>query len=128
MNSKEQVRKIISAIEEEHKMSMQEISKGMGYGPNYISDSLTPTGKVSDRFIKKLEEYQNKLKQKAPDVPDVDAFMATEIIKIEATLAVIVEILAEQEAARMNVPVTKLLSAFDKAIEDKEQLMRKQKR
>lgn len=52
MLSKEAFRLIVNATALKTGKSQEELALGMGYGKNYISEVLSPTGKLTDKFIK----------------------------------------------------------------------------
>lgn len=59
MISKEAFRLIVTATAAKTGMSQEEMALDMGYGKNYISDILSPSGKVSAKFIKAFQSHFN---------------------------------------------------------------------
>lgn len=55
MLSKEAFRLIVNATALKTGKSQEELALGMGYGKNYISEVLSPTGKLTDKFIKAFQ-------------------------------------------------------------------------
>jgi len=51
MISKEAFKLIVAGISLKTGLNQEELALGMGYGKNYISDILSPTGKLTDKFI-----------------------------------------------------------------------------
>lgn len=59
MISKEAFRLIVTTTGARTGLSQEEMAIDMGYGKNYISDMLTPTGKVSEKFINAFNRHFN---------------------------------------------------------------------
>lgn len=57
MDSKDRLKKLLERIESETGKDAQGIALDMKYSKYYISDMLTPTGKVSEKFLIKLEDH-----------------------------------------------------------------------
>lgn len=55
MISKDQLRELIDHILSDTGKTQEEIALGLGYGKNYISEMLSPTGKVSTKFVNSLK-------------------------------------------------------------------------
>jgi hypothetical protein len=54
MISKEKFRELVESTGRRLNMSQEEIAIDLGYGKNYISESLTPTGTLSKKLIDKF--------------------------------------------------------------------------
>lgn len=63
MISKEAFKLIVSATALKTGKSQEELALGMGYGKNYISDILSPTGKLTDKFIKAFQLAYNPISE-----------------------------------------------------------------
>lgn len=59
MISKEAFRLIVTATAAKTGLSQEEMALDMGYGKNYISDMLTPSGKVTEKFVKAFQSHFN---------------------------------------------------------------------
>lgn len=57
MISKEAFRLIVTGTAAKTGMSQEEMALDMGYGKNYISDILSPSGKVSAKFVKAFQAH-----------------------------------------------------------------------
>lgn len=59
MISKEAFRLIVTATAAKTGMSQEEMALDMGYGKNYISDILSPSGKLTAKFVKAFQLHFN---------------------------------------------------------------------
>lgn len=59
MISKEAFKLIVAATGLKVGLNQEEMALGMGYGKNYISDILSPTGKLTDKFVKAFQNQYN---------------------------------------------------------------------
>lgn len=68
MISKEVFKLIVVSTTMKTGLNQEELALGMGYGKNYISDILSPTGKLTDKFVKAFQNHYNSenTKSEAP--------------------------------------------------------------
>ena len=59
MISKEAFKLLVAATGLKVGLNQEELALGMGYGKNYISDILSPTGKLTDKFVKAFQNHYN---------------------------------------------------------------------
>lgn len=59
MISKEAFKLIVISTSLKTGLNQEELALGMGYGKNYISDILSPTGKLTDKFINAFQVQYN---------------------------------------------------------------------
>lgn len=59
MISKEMFKLIVVSTTLKTGLNQEELAIGMGYGKNYISDILSPTGKLTDKFVKAFQNHYN---------------------------------------------------------------------
>lgn len=60
MISKKELKTLIEAIAFDTSQTQEQIAIGMGYGKNYISEMLSPTGKITSKFITALKSKYPK--------------------------------------------------------------------
>lgn len=61
MNSKEHIRKLVEHIQNLTGKTQEAIAIDMGYGKNYISEILSPSGRPSKKFLNTLHSYVVKI-------------------------------------------------------------------
>lgn len=70
MESKEQLKNIINIVSDRSGLSQEKLAERLGYGKTYISEMLSPRGKVTSKFIRvfrnQFAEYlENPKKQES---------------------------------------------------------------
>lgn len=117
------INRIRAGILNEKEATDEAISKKAGYGEGYIAQTRS-RGKASQKLMNILQlTYKNELQNATQNqaIKDVDSFLINKIIKQDAMLETILEVLAEQEASRTSQPITKLLSEYRKAIANRQE-------
>lgn len=61
MMSKEDLKLLLDFIKKQEGMSPTDIAVDMGYKKNYISEMLSPTGKITDKFITRIKWHFHAL-------------------------------------------------------------------
>lgn len=125
MLSKEQVRSLIDLIVKKTKKTQEVIAEELGYSANYISDVLSPSGKVTKKFVDKLnKEYSDLLEN-----PNITKFKAepielmrqheARIIRIESAIEVLGELFAELKYDANGIAISQTLTALNNEIKDR---------
>lgn len=125
MLSKQKVRDLIDLVVKHTKKTQEVIAVEMGYSKNYISDMLSPTGKVTEKFIKALKKDYSDLLEN-PNSPKFE-FDEKEllrrhhsrIIRIEATLEVLGEKFAELKYDATGKAISQTLTELENEIKDR---------
>lgn len=66
--SKETLKQLLEFLNKQTGKSPTDVASEMGYKKNYISEMLTPKGKVSDKFLNSFKiRYQNILENRKND-------------------------------------------------------------
>jgi len=93
MISKEAFKLILAITTTKTGKSQEELALGMGYGKNYISDVLSPTGKLTDKFVNAFQKHYNitsentKNEDTALTRTEVSELIKTNLLQAEALLA-----------------------------------------
>jgi hypothetical protein len=61
MDSKEELRALVDRVAAATGKTQEELATEMGYGGTYISESLTPTGKVSSKFLTAFRKHYSEV-------------------------------------------------------------------
>lgn len=69
MNSKEHIRKLVEHIQDLTGKTQEAIAIDMGYGKNYISEILSPSGRPSTKFLNTLHNYVVKIEGSCSENP-----------------------------------------------------------
>lgn len=69
MNSKEHIRKLVEHIQDLTGKTQEAIAIDMGYGKNYISEILSPSGRPSTKFLNALRNYVVKIEGSGSENP-----------------------------------------------------------
>lgn len=95
MNLKEEFLLLLGIVEEKTKKTKGTLAKEMGYGFNYISDIMTPSGKVTKKFIAAFKsKYANVLENTTNG--------ATPSLDENLHLSVAMNVLIEDYSIRMS--------------------------
>lgn len=86
MVSKEAFRLIVTGTAAKTGMSQEEMALDMGYGKNYISDILSPSGKVTDKFVKAFQAHFNGASENTKIVSGAQTDLSS-LIRSNADLA-----------------------------------------
>jgi transcriptional regulator with XRE-family HTH domain len=132
MLSKEQVRSLVDLIIMRTKKTQEEIAEGLGYSSNYISDVLSPSGKVTKKFIDKInKEYSDLLEN--PNIPSfqsdpIELIRKHEarITRIESALNVLGEKFAELKYDANGISISQTLTELENEIKDRYQIRLKE--
>lgn len=60
MASKEEVKNMVDSVCVATNQTQEELAVALGYGKTYISEMFAPTGKVTDKFVRKLRMKYGK--------------------------------------------------------------------
>lgn len=124
MLSKEEVRTLIDTITKKTGKSQEDIAIDLGYSSkNYISDVLSPSGKVTDIFIKRLKkEYSDILEN--PNTPfrvkhdkkDFNRDREERLIRIEAAIEILGEKYAQDKYDATGIDFSQTLTELENEI------------
>lgn len=124
MLSKEEVRTLIDTITRKTGKSQEDIANDLGYtSKNYISDVLSPSGKVTGIFIKRLKkEYSDILEN--PNTPikvkynrkDFNRDREERLIRVEAALEILGEKYAQDKYDTTGIDISQTLTELENEI------------
>lgn len=57
MESKEQLRSVVNMVSNRTGLSQEKMAMELGYGANYISEMLSPSGKITSKFIRAFRNH-----------------------------------------------------------------------
>lgn len=69
MDSKESFRLLVETVAFYSKKTNEQLATDMGYGKTYISEMLSPTGKLSQKFIRVFREKYKEYLEKPSSIP-----------------------------------------------------------
>lgn len=96
--SKEDVRKLVDFTRRAKAQTQEEISIAIGYGKNYISEILSPSGKPTQKFYDKLKAYANGSGELS--IPTSTAEMKKDIMQLRALVKMLTKRIIQIEQSR----------------------------
>lgn len=127
MISKKEIRELVDLLISKTGKTQEEIAVDLGYAKNAISDILSPSGKVTEKFSKALNRYcsdnmdnpNNTKKRGTFELNEYLSRLEERIILLEATREVMGEKIAEILHDTSSVPISKVLTDLDREIKDR---------
>ena len=124
MISKERLSNMIEIVERAKNMTKAEISLEMKYGKNYISELLSPSGKVTDKFVNSFKSKYGAILENPNDpsaviTGDINKILRgiiEDLEKEKATAIVLKTAVAKLEAERKGTSVDNEITEIDRAI------------
>lgn len=120
MVSKEYLGTLVKRVERETGLNQQQIARNLGYGSNYISEILSPTGKVTKKFLNAFNRHYKSILEnpKNPKKNNNKAISDQErLLRLEAHLEVfgnaIVDLLTQGDPLKFSNKQAELRQAIE---------------
>ena len=126
MLSKKEIRELIDSLIEKTGKTQEEIAVELGYAKNAISDILSPSGKVTDKFSKALVRF-NSDSMENPNIVNIPNLKLNEylsrleerILLLESANEVMGEKIAELKLETKGTPISKALTDLENEIKER---------
>lgn len=126
MLSKKEIRELIDSLIEKTGKTQEEIAVELGYAKNAISDILSPSGKVTDKFSKALVRFNSDFMEN-PNIVNIPNLKLNEylsrleerILLLESANEVMGEKIAELKLETKGTPISKALTDLENEIKER---------